>query len=161
MKEELNLDKLKKDYSEIQRRYDLPSFEELNKDFVIEKISEVETDFLIREIRKFIGDKLANYMRFIENLLNPVNVPLFVFSMVKVLDPEDKNKLNDIYKRLIRSEIKFIERDVEFSEEKEVIFIKESYTLWQEIKKDISRILEKIESKLDIKLEINNKGYFG
>ena len=69
MTEESKLAKLKKNYSEIGKKHKLPSFEEMNKEFQIEKVAEDETDFLLRDIRKAVGDKLANYMKFAEAVL--------------------------------------------------------------------------------------------
>ena len=160
-KEESKLEKLKKDYEVIRNKYGLPSFEELNEDFQIEKAAEVETDILIREVRRFIADKLAGYMRFIETLLNPVNAPMFVFSIIKTLGMEEKKKDSEIYKKLTKNEIKLIRLDTEYSEEKEAEFIKSSYELWQEIKIVFLSILDKIDQNWDNKIEEKNKGYFG
>lgn len=156
----IGLEKLKEEYEKIQKKHKLPSFKELNEDFHIEKISEYETEILIREVRKFVGDKLANYMRFVENLLNPVNAPMFVFSIIKLIEPEDKKRLSEIFKELMKKEIKFIEVDLEFDEEKEAQLIKDSYKLWQVIKKDMLKLIEKINKKWDDKSEGNNRGYF-
>jgi len=157
----VGLDKLKEDYGKIQKKHKLPSFKELNEDFHIEKIAEAETEILIREVRKFVGDKLANYMRFVESLLNPVNVPMFVFSFIKLMDSDDKKRLSDIFKELMKKEVKFIEIDLEFNEEKEAQLIRDSYRFWQDAKKDMLKILEKINKKWDDKSETNNKGYYG
>jgi len=161
MKKEPNLKELKKDYENIQRKYDLPKFEELNKDFHIEKLAEIETDFLVREIRKFIADKFSNYLRFIEVLLHPVNAPMFVFSIIKSIGADEKKKLTDVYKKLVKIEVRLIELDIKFIEEKEIEFIKESYEIWQEIKKDMLEIVEVIKKNWDNKSEVNGKGYFG
>ncbi|MEX0920337.1 MAG: hypothetical protein WDZ69_02010 [Candidatus Pacearchaeota archaeon] len=155
------LEGLRKNYEVLRKKHNLPSFEDLNEDFHIEKISESETEILIREIRKFMGDKIINYMRFLENLINPVNVPVFIYSVVKLLGPEDKKKLSVIYKELMKNEILFIERDLEFDENKEAEFIKDSYKLWQDVKKDLLEITAKVKGKWDDKVEINSKGYFG
>ncbi len=155
------LQDLKKDYSKIQKQYDLPSFDELNKDFQIEKATESETDFLIREVRKLIADKFSNYLRFIEAILNPMGVPMFIFSIIKSLGKEDKQKLTEIYKKLATIEIQLIEVDVDFVEEKEVAFVKESYELWQEVKKDLLNVVGMIKKNWNNKFESNNKGYFG
>ena len=162
-KEESKLEKLKENYLKIQKEHDLPSFEDLNKDFHIEKIAELESELLIREVRRLVGDKMVNYMRFIENLLNPVNVPMFIFSIVKALSTEDKKKLSEMYGDLVKMEIVFIELDLEFSEEKESKFIKDSYKSWQKIKKDLLKVLDnvKIEGEKGGKIESNNRGYFG
>ena len=161
MAEKSDLENLKKDYEKIQRKHDLPSFEEFNKDFQIEKVAEVKTDFLVREIRKFMADKFSNYLRFIEAVLQPVNTPMFIFSIIKSIGAEEKKKLTDIYKKLVKIEVRLIELDIKFFEEKEVEFIKESYEVWQEIKKDMLEIIESIKKNWDNKSEVNGKGYFG
>jgi len=161
MEREYNLEALKKDYKELQAKHNLPNFEELNEDFNIEKVVEVETDLLIREIRKFLADKFSNYMRFVEAILNPVNVQMFVFSMIKSMDNEEKEKLTEIYKKLSKNEIDLIELDVQYSEEKEAEFVKDSFKMWQDIKKDLLEIIEKIKKNWDNKSETKNKDYFG
>jgi hypothetical protein len=158
-KEDLN--NLKKDYLVLEKKYNLPSFERLNEDFQIEKIDGTETDMLLREVRKHIVDKFSNYLRFIETLLNPSNAPLFVYSLVKTLTNEDRNTLNDLYKRMARSEVKIVKLDLSYSEKNESEFIKETYELWQDVKKNLMAILNIIEERWDNKSEGNNKGYFG
>jgi len=157
----IGLENLKKEYEKLEKKQKLPSFKEMNEDFYIEKIAENETDMLIREVRRMVGDRLANYMRLIENLLNPVNVPMFVFSILKMIGPEEKKKLSEIYKKLVQNEIKFVERDLEFDEAKEAEFIRNSCNLWQGIKKELAGIFEKVEKNQGSKAEENNKGYFG
>jgi len=161
MEKESDLENLKKDYKEIQERYELPGFTEINKDFHIEKIAETETDFLIREIRKFMADRFSNYLRFVEALINPQNAPMFVFSIVKSIGQQEKTKLTEIYKKLAKIEVDIIELDIQFAEEKESDFIKTSYKIWQEIKKDILEILGTIKKNWNNKGEVNGKGYFG
>ena len=161
MIEKSDLENLKQDYEKIQRKHDLPSFEELNKDFQIEKVAEIKTDFLVREIRKFMADKFSNYLRFTEAVLQPMNTPMFIFSIIKSVGTEEKKKLTDIYKKLVKIEVRLIELDIKFVEEKEVEFIKESYEVWQEIKKDMLGVVESIKKNWDNKSEVNGKGYFG
>jgi len=158
----MGLERLKKEYSVLQRKYGLPSFEEMNKDFYIEKIAENETELLLREIRRMVGDRLANYMRFLESLLNPTNVPMFVFSIVKFIGQEEKKKMSEAYKKLIKNEIGFLERDLEFNEAKEAQFIKDSFVLWQEIKRELSGIFERMEKSWKPNADsTESKGYFG
>ncbi len=161
MKEKSNLENLKKNYQKIQKKYDLPSFDDLNKDFQIEKVAEIETDFLIREIRKFLADKFSNYLRFVEAILNPVNAPMFIFSIIKSIGIKEKKKLTNIYGQLSKTEIRLIELDINFEEEKEADFVKESYKMWQEIKKDVLDVLDVMKNNLGNKVEVNGKGYFG
>ncbi len=158
---ESDLEKLKKEYSKLETQYQLPSFDELNRDFQIEKIADIESDFLIREIRKAISEKPYTYLRFVETLINPANAPMSVLSLVKTLGTDEKEKLTEIYKKLVRNEVMLIEADVDFSEDREVKFIKETYEIWQEIKKDLMEVLSVVNKSWDNKIEGNGKGYFG
>ena len=159
--EESALDNLKVVYREIQKEYDLPDFDSLNRDFQIEKLAESETDFLVREIRKFVAEKMSNYLRFIETILNPVNVHMFVYSVIKSIGNEEKKVLTNVYKKLAKFEVDLIGLDISFSEEKEVKFIKSAFEVWQEIKKDILGVLDIVKKNWDNKIESNGKGYFG
>ncbi len=161
MEKEFDLENLKKDYKKIQEKFNLPNFIDLNKDFYIEKIAEIETDFLVREIRKFMADRFSNYLRFIEALLNPANAPMFVFSVVKSMGNEEKKQLTEIYKKLAQIEVEIIELDINFIEEKEAEFVKESYRTWQEIKRDVLEIIKIIKKNWNNKSEVNGKQYFG
>jgi len=160
-KEESKLEKLKENYAKIQEIHNLPDFNLLNSDFSIEKLAEIETDFLIREVVKSMADKFSSYLRFVEVLINPANAQMFVFSIVKTLDVEEKNKLSEIYKELAKIELNLIELDVEFSEKKDADFIKNSYEIWNNLKKDLLNILGKIKLNWNKKNESNSKGYFG
>ncbi|MBU0894733.1 MAG: hypothetical protein KKF48_00520 [Nanoarchaeota archaeon] len=160
-KAESNLEKLKESYLDLQKKYGLPDFDNFNKEFGIERASDVETDFVIREIRKIVSEKLSNYLRFVETILHPINTPMFVFSIIKSIGIKEKDILTEIYTKLAKIEIRLIELDLSFVEEKEVIFIRDSYNIWQEIKKDLLDVFGAIQLNLDNKFEVNNRGYFG
>ncbi len=155
------LEDLKKKYSELQTKHGLPDFDEMNKDFAIEKVSEVETDFLLREIRRFVSDRFANYLRFIEEILHPTNASMFIFSVIKSLGEKGKEKFTGVYKKLANLEIELMELDISYDEEKEVVFVKKAYETWQEVKKDLLESVGEIKKNWDNKIEANGKGYFG
>lgn len=66
MEKDICLAYLKKQYEPLRKKYKLPSFDELNKEFEIEKIQEKETDFILREIRKGMGEKVGAFLRFLK-----------------------------------------------------------------------------------------------
>jgi hypothetical protein len=152
---------LKEKYRTFQEKYSLPDFDELNKEFSIEKIAETETDFLLREIIKLIGEKISNYMHFVEAILNPVNSPLFIFSIIKTLGEEEKKKFDEIYKELAKMQVQLVELDVDFSVELGAVFINETTNSWRKIKENFTEIIKKIKSNWDNKSENNSKAYFG
>lgn len=159
--EEKNLPKLKSEYSVLKEKYSLPEFDDLNKNFQIEKISDEETDFLLREIRKIIVEKFLDYLRLVESLINPSNSPMFVFALAKTLGTTEREKLVEIYKKITKTEIEFIERDLDYSEEKEAESIKNHSVLWEEIKKEMLEVVSVIKKNIDNKTENNGKNYFG
>jgi len=160
MENESSLDKLKIDYSKLQKKYGLPEFDELNRDFKIEKLSDVETDFLVREVRSFVGESFENFLRFVEALLNPTNVPMFLFPVIKSLGVDEKEKLMEIHKKMARLEVDAIKL-INYSEEKEAEFIKKAFKLWQTVKKDFIEVIEVVEKKWDVKTNPSTKNYFG
>ncbi len=157
---ESDLEKLKKEYSILQKKYDLPSFEILNKDFSIEKIADTETDLLLREIRRYLGESVEGLLRFLEGILNPASVPMYLFPLIKSLDDKNKKALSDLHKKLAKLQICSLIL-VDYSEEKEVNYIKDTSALWQEIKKDFVEIIKEVESRLEYKSEKKKGGYFG
>lgn len=160
-KEESCLEELKKDYGVLQKRYKLPSFQQLNEEFDIEKVAEHETECLMREIRKAIMDKAIAYLRFVEMLLNPSNAPLFFFALVKGLTSADKRIMERIYEKLGSFEIDVIELDCDYSEKDEAEFIKKVMAAWPEIKQDMMKLTEVLRRNWNQKSKKDEKGYFG
>lgn len=160
-KKEKSVDKLKENYAKFQKKYSLPSFDDLNEEFSIEKIADHETDYLLREVRKVVAEKVFNYLRTVETLINPTSAPMFVFSIVKSLKEADKKILTDIYKELAKNELELIKLDLRYSEEKEGKFIKETYKMWEKNSKILLQIIEGVEKNWDNKSEMSGKSYFG
>ncbi|HOW36832.1 MAG TPA: hypothetical protein PLK34_01120 [Candidatus Pacearchaeota archaeon] len=155
------LEKLKENYYSIKDKYNLPEFSELNEDFGIETIAEHETDFLIREIKKCVTEKLSNAARLIETLLNPANGSMFVFSIVKSLDAEDRKKLTELYKKLSEFGLESIILDLESSEKDDAELVKRIYEFWNQSKHELVSIFNKVKEIKENKSDSNNKGYFG
>lgn len=160
MEKENSLEKLKAKYSEFEKRLNLPKFENLNAEFGIEK-ADYDTDLFLKEIIKSIADKFQNYMRFIEGIINPSNASIFVFNLVKLIDNGKRIKLSKVYEKISEMEIKLIKLDLSSSEETEAEFIKESYKIWMEIKRDIIEIIDFVKENWNTKHEENKKNYFG
>jgi len=157
------LELLKESYAVLEKEYSLPAFTKMNKDFSIEKINEEETEYLIREIRRYVSEKINGYLRLTETLLHPNNAQMFVFTMIKSISKTENQKLQNIYKQLAAKEIDLIELDLEFNLEKEIKFINDSFSMWQEIKKEFLRLILKIKKdwKNGTKNNSKDRDYFG
>ncbi len=154
------IEKLKKDYEVLRKKHSLPTFEELNEDFQIEKM-DPDSDFLIREVRRWVSEKSVNYLKLVETLMNPSNVPFFVYSIVKVLGKEEKDKLNEFYNKLSKRQVEIIKLDLVYNEKNEVKFIKDVFNEWKIMKVELFDIIDFVEKNVDKKSEVNNPAYFG
>ena len=157
--EQKSLKEIKENYNKLKDKHSLPDFSELNKLFDIEDI-EIETEFLLKKIRRKISEKITDYLRFLDLILNPSNAPIFFFRLVKNLDRDDTIKITNIYEKLASFEISVISLDLEYSEQKEVEFIKSSYDIFNSIKKDFLKIIEKLKFTEE-NYKKTNGSYFG
>ena len=158
---EKTLKDLKKEYSTLQKKYKLPSFEQLNIHFDIERVAERETDFLLREIRRNMAEKIYLYLKFCEMILNPSNAPFFMFSLIKNLTSLEKKKIEEMYKILAKMDIEIMELDIGYLEKKEVDFINSTFKEWKEINENLGNIVKTFKNSFDKTTNNNNKGYFG
>ncbi len=161
MKEKSPLEDLKKDYAILEKKYNLPSFKDLNEAFDIEKASESETDCLMREIRKAVMDKTIAYLRFVEMMINPSNAPIFFMILLKNLTDSEKRVLERIYEKLGEFEIEVVALDCRYDERREAEFIKELYEAWREVEEDIVSLVEVLKKNWGQKSGQGNIGYYG
>lgn len=156
---ERNLEELKKEYALLEKKHGLPSFYEMNKEFGIEELN--ETDFLVRGMRKIIVEKLSFFSKFIEVVLNPSEGgSLFVFSIAKTLNQENRKSLAGVYEKISKFQIESLKRDISYSEEEEIEFVKRIYSFWESAKKELVDSLEVIESNWDNHRKKDDKSYF-
>lgn len=156
-----SLEELKKEYSEIKKEHNLPDFNHLNENFYLEKLVDIETDFLLREVRKMIADKMINYLKFFEAFMNPSTAPVFIHSIMKTLDNDSKEKIKKVYERLSKREVELIDLDLIYDGKKEADFINGFTKEWNEMKKDLSGVVDIINKNWNTKVKGNNKDYFG
>ena len=157
----VELEKFKKEYVILQKKYSLPKFEELAEDFDIEKAVYRETSFVLRDIRRLIAERFGGYLSLFETLVNPSAPSVFIFSILKNLSSEETKDIKETYDTLAKIQIRMAKIDVIYSEKKEAEFIKNSYKEWEELKPKIFKLFEKIEEKMNNSEEKEKRGYLG
>lgn len=155
----MELKNLKNDYNISTKKYNLPSFQELNENFEIDKIDK-QTDCLIRLIRKVMMEKIVNSLGFLEFLMNPMNAPRIYLGYARTMAQEDKKEVEKIYTVLGELSIASLNLEIDYSEKEEAELIKKIYETWNSIKPGFRKILK------NMKLPTNNiikkeKSYFG
>lgn len=158
--EDKNFD-LATDYDKSKQKYSLPDMNKLSEDFDVEKAIDKEPFFLVREIRRTINEKLSAYMHLFETLINPTATPMFIFSALRGINEDTKEKIKDVYKKLSKLQIKAIKLDTIYSEQSEAEFIKTSFDEWQNLKGIIHGIIEKFEGNIEEYTNSKERGYFG
>ena len=148
------------DYIELKKQYNLPEFEALAQDFDIEKISDKESMFLAREIRRAINEKITAYIHLFETLINPASPPLFVFKILKNISSQDKEKIQQFYETLSKTQIETMKLDTIYSEESEIEFINKTFKTWQELKPEINKLIESFETNFENSDTIKESSYF-
>lgn len=160
-KVEFGLEKLKGDYEALRKKFNLPSFQQLNEEFEIERIAEHETDILLREVRKAITEKAIAFLRFLELMINPSSAPFFLLSIIKDFSISDKKLVEKIYRKLCEFEIKAIALDLKYNEKTEAEFIRESARKWQDLQDDLQELSTLINRAWNATSEKKERSYFG
>lgn len=155
----MELKELKSGYEKLAKKYKLPSFSELNRDFEIEKLDK-DTELLLRTIRKFMMEKTVNSINFLEMLINPVNMPRMYMPYVRTMDTEDRKIIDKIYGRLAQLTLESLQLEVHSQEEAEAELIKKSFATWKELKQDFSRIITNIRNPREF-VSKKERSYFG
>ncbi len=155
----MGLTELKKSYSELAKKYSLPSFSEMNEDFEIDKIDK-ESETLIRVVRKHAMDKLVNSMTFLEMLVNPVNTPRIYFPYIKSMSTDDRKSIEEMYGMLGDVSIASLSLELGYSEKKEAEFVKKMFSTWQVLKPKFSKLMEHMQETHSSEPK-KEKSYFG
>jgi hypothetical protein len=156
-----SLEKLKEEYGKIQKKYSLPTFQELNELFDIEDI-DIETDFLLRRVRRVVSERMEGYLKFTDMIMNPQNSPMFFFKLMKKLDSKDREMLTGIYEKLGNIEVELIELELDYSEKKEADFIKKYFSSFQkDIKPKLLEVISRLKNISENEKKFNNGSYFG
>ncbi|MBN2422989.1 hypothetical protein JXB41_07220 [Candidatus Woesearchaeota archaeon] len=146
-------------YKELAQKYSLPDFQELNRYFYIEDIE--KTDFLLNKIRDKITEKIDEYIKIIETVLQP-DTNLANLYEYRYVDERKKDRIYRVFKKLMKyyrysTEISLINED-----EMNAEFIRTFYNEWTQLKQEIINILKILRNSWDIESNIKEDlSYFG
>ena len=149
------------EYKKLKVKYSLPDFNLVAEDFDVEKLFEKESRFIIREIRRAIAEKLGAYLQLFEMFMNPSGPPIFIFSILRKLNSDERNKIKEIYNSLSKYQIEIMKLDIVYNEEKEADFVKIIFKDWQKLKIEIYDLIKSLEKDLKEDSTSRDSGYFG
>jgi hypothetical protein len=152
---------IKQEYEQLKQKYNLPEFSQLAEDFDIEKTLDKQTSFLLREIRRMVSEKLSAYIHLLETFLNPATPPMFIFTILKNSNEQEKEIMKEIYKKLAKLQLKAVKLDTIYNEKNEADFIIKANQEWSEIKQKSYNLFEQFENRFEENNNSKNRGYFG
>jgi len=153
------MEKIKTKYQELSKKHKLPPFDKLNNEFEISSIE--ETEFLLREIRRKITEKIENYKKVLDGVLQPDTSYTDMYE-ASALTSEEIDNAFKLLKKLMNLDRYSIETSIGETDEKTARFLKLIYEDWPEINKSFLIIINKL--KLSWLKEIKVKkdtGYLG
>ena len=141
--------------------HELPPFKQVTEDFDIEKVFEKESSFILRDIRHAILEKITAYSQLLETFQNPGSAPMFILNLLRNTNEKDKATIQETYSRLAKIQIDSIKLDTIYNEQNEATFIKETSEAWQEMKRTILDLIQKLEKETNKEAGSATRGYFG
>jgi hypothetical protein len=153
------MEKLKEDYSKLQKQHKLPCFDDLNREFDIEKLK--PSSFMLREIRHSVIDKMGSVMKLLETFMNPTSAPVFMFKIIKNLNADAKKEIENIYNEFTSIQLGVLKLDIEYNERGEAEFLREIYAKWQDYKKRLITLTDNFEKAWHANSKKTEREYFG
>lgn len=151
--------RIKEEYHKFELKYKLPSFGKIDNEFEISAIEEIR--FLLREVRRKIVEKIEIYCKILESILQPETSVCDMYEC-SVITEEDKERLFNLYRKLMFFNRFSIETFVDETDEKSSEFINLVWKDWPEINKEFSFFVKKIKDSwledIDVKTQL---GYLG
>ena len=150
----------KTEYKKIQKKYNLPEFDLLNKEFELGELE--KKDFLLRVLRRKMRDKLIFFCRIIEGILYPTDrSPLLTYES-GFFDENLKENLMTLHKTMMLFDRQSLLLEVEATEAKDIEFILKLWKEWPQFKRELIKVIVVMEhSWLSTTQEQKTEGYFG
>lgn len=149
----------KEKYEELRKKFDLPEFSKINKDFEISLID--KKPLFLRNVRRKVNEKIIFFCRIIEGVLFPNGANFIAATENKVFSDDEKNEILKIYRELMVFERKSLSLDVDNIEEENVKFINEVFNKWPKFKKPLKDFVKKMESAWSREDPATTEAFFG
>lgn len=137
---------IKQKYDDLQRRYDLPSYDELDHVFEI-------TDS-IRE-KKYVPDKLLRFIRrrmislidywtgYLHQIVLPGQHNMILYEESSYFSEEEKNEVIKTMTKILSVTRETIKKELLCDEKEDAAYIKKLYDLWIEMLPELNKYVDK------------------
>lgn len=150
---------ISEEYKTLKKKYKLPEFKDLDKEFGIGKLE--ETDFVLRSIINKMSERLEQVLKILGDIIQPDN-NLSNLCEAEAFSDDEKKKIFELYKKISYYNKGLVINDFEHNEEAAADVINNVFKEWRALKQEFLKILKKIKEAWKkealSKLEL---GYFG
>ncbi len=135
---------MKQEYLKLKKKYSLPDYNLLNKEFEIQAIDLATAGLPIKAILRAIMGKLGLFANYIEIVISPINQTIHSLVEVNNTSEENRKEMYNFYKKL--SFLIHEMAETELKEEKDVAkYINNFMKEWPEIKQKQMKYLNIIK----------------
>ena len=137
------MEKIKQEYEKIKTRFNLPEFNEIDKEFELARIDIDKTSILTKEILRIIISRLISFINSIEPVVNTPPQSLHALIEISNLSDDDKREIFVFYKGISSLIHEGLVAEIE-TEKESAIFITKVWKQWPEIRNKEKTFLQKI-----------------
>lgn len=137
---------LKERYLVLQKKYKLPSFEDLNNEFELLSLPPLEEIAKpLSFIRRRISDRIAWACNLLQTLLQPNLGSFITMYEAGLFDKTEKNTISQLLRDLMILERESLCIDMDGTEEQDAQYILSVMKVWPQHKKELRKISEKMK----------------
>lgn len=130
-------------YAAYQKKYTLPSYAKLNKEFEFLYMGHITAlDFPLRFIRRRIADRLAGAVNYLQTILQPNPGSFVLLRESSFFSAEDKQKVSNLLQQFILLERGSFVLEVSGEEKDDAVYIQKTFKSWLTLKKDYAALVK-------------------
>ena len=135
---------VKKDYEVLKKKYNLPDFEALDKEFEISTIE--KPDFLLRNIKKKICEKLELAADLLAKLIQPETSSIADLYEYRCFSDKDKKSIFELYSKILYLHRKLLETDLLLDDAEDASIIRHAAKEWPVLRKQVIPFVKALEA---------------
>jgi len=139
-------DELAKEYDKLKLKYDLPEFDELNKEFEIFNAFltyDNVPDFILRTIRRRMVDKFYSWINYLHNFIYANQQSLILMNEFQQFSEQEKQKIIMIINKIMFINRLSVKLEIDNNEEADAHFVKKYFIEWADLKRELVEITNK------------------
>ncbi|MEK6908838.1 MAG: hypothetical protein AABX23_02180 [Nanoarchaeota archaeon] len=152
----MKLEDFRQKYLLLQKKYDLPAFDEMNSAFDIGRIRR-DSGNLLRDIRRTMVEKFVYYLKLVEVMINPSQASPILLMLLKEISSDDRKIIDSVLNSFVEIEIASHVLDVHSTENDESKLITKIFDVWNKKKDEVLSIIKILEKNLKRKTPSPNK----